>query len=89
MKVEKRTSDEDMRTTVLAVVNEEIRVGSFRRRVLARVRMRRSLRHLSSSIFPNSTSALINRRMDPAGVTGPRGKTVNLIGSILSGFRLK
>ena len=50
----KRTSDEDMRTTVLAVVHEEIRVGSFRRRVLARVRMRRSLRHLSSSIFPNS-----------------------------------
>lgn len=43
-----RTGDEDMRTAVLAVIDEEIGVGTVGNCVLARVCVRCPLRHLSS-----------------------------------------
>lgn len=59
-----RTGDEDVGAAVLAVVDEEIGFGAVGRRVFARVRVRRPLRHPRSpslEVFPSYETALMSR----------------------------
>lgn len=56
------TGDEDVRGAVLAVVDEEVGLGALRQCVLARVRVRRPLRHRARLPLVSAAAAGIKRR---------------------------
>lgn len=53
-----------MRAARLTVVDEEIGVGAFRQSILARIRMRRALRHLSLSRYVHTVYISHSRRLE-------------------------
>ena len=67
-----QTSDEDMRSAVLAIIDKEVSVRTIRCCVLARVCMRRPLRH--PSLFSLSLYLSLREANKPLSLSSNRTK---------------